>query len=180
MSRVVARLSHGLLGQDGGGTWSDADTVLTTATPPGNWIPAADADVRIGVPNGLSSQGTLPVPVAAAPMSMLEGCYNDEAILWRRTGMDAYGKDTFDSPVPVFVRWQRISELFVDKQGREKRSRAIVYFSAGANVNEGDRVMAGNTYEPQSSDVPQTAWPVDVIQDAKALDGSVVQQKAYL
>jgi hypothetical protein len=49
------------------------------------------------------------------------------ATYWAPGPRDMTGNTSFRAPVTVLCRWQDATELFIDAQGREKTSSAIVY-----------------------------------------------------
>lgn len=57
MSATISILSHGLMG--GAESEYNLDFVLTTAAPPGNYVPPDAEDVRLGTAFGVGETGTL-------------------------------------------------------------------------------------------------------------------------
>ena len=54
---------------------------------------------------------------------------NQTAVYWGNPVNDGQGGRTFDDPVEVSVRWQQKQELFIDANGQEVRSMAVVYLA---------------------------------------------------
>ena len=49
------------------------------------------------------------------------------AVYWASYLSDGFGNVTFADPVEIAVRWENKVELFIDNQGKEQKSAAIVY-----------------------------------------------------
>lgn len=49
------------------------------------------------------------------------------ATYWAPAPADLYGNTSFAAPVLVMVRWQAQAVLFVNSEGREETSSAVVY-----------------------------------------------------
>lgn len=52
---------------------------------------------------------------------------NEEITYWSISGRDNSGDPTFASPVSVMAKWEERTELFINVEGREERSRSVVY-----------------------------------------------------
>lgn len=65
-----------------------------------------------------------------------------EVTHWPVTGSDGYGGFTFGTAVLLEARWEDRSELFIDEELEEVRSRAVAYLST--DVSEGDYVALGD------------------------------------
>lgn len=53
--------------------------------------------------------------------------YTQTATHWGVAGRDEFDEIIFDAPVEVLVRWEQKQELFMDNQGKQVLSNAIVY-----------------------------------------------------
>lgn len=60
-------------------------------------------------------------------MVLVAAAYIQPATYWGAPQQSGFGGKTFASPQAILVRWEESSELFIDANGEEKRSRAIVY-----------------------------------------------------
>ena len=49
------------------------------------------------------------------------------AVYWTPSTLDGFGNVTFATPVEIAVRWENKVELFIDNQGKEQKSAAVVY-----------------------------------------------------
>ena len=65
---------------------------------------------------------------------MLANQLNQTAVYWSNPQSDGYGGRTFDDAVEISVRWQDRQEKFIDMQGHEQVSRAVVYTSIDVTV----------------------------------------------
>ena len=96
---------------------------------------------------------------------MLANQLKQAAVYWGNPSSDGYGGRTFDVPAEISVRWQDRQELFVDTQGREQTSRAVVYVATDliiggylhlgeladlSSAEEGDPLTVATAYEIRS------------------------------
>jgi hypothetical protein len=65
---------------------------------------------------------------------MLTRNLNQTAVYWGTPASDGQGGRTFDEPIDIDCRWENVNELFVDGQGQERRSSAVVYVSVDVVV----------------------------------------------
>ena len=77
---------------------------------------------------------------------MLANQLKQTAVYWGNPSSDGYGGRTFDDAVEMSVRWQDRQELFVDAQGREQTSRAVVYVAT-------DLIVGGYLYLVELADI---------------------------
>jgi hypothetical protein len=77
-------------------------------------------------------------------MAFMSDIYNQDITYWAPTGnMDRFGKPVLLSPVVLKGRWEEVSEVFTDRQGREVRSEATVFLDT--EVQEEGWLFLGNT-----------------------------------
>jgi len=84
------------------------------------------------------------------------------AVYWGNPQSDGAGGRTFDDPVEISVRYEERQELFIDTNGQEARSRAVVYLSQDvamggylylgdlddlSSAEEGDPLLVQAAYE---------------------------------
>lgn len=67
---------------------------------------------------------------------------NQELTYWAPTGVIAFGTETFETPVLHVCRWQDRAVNFVDAQGIQRVSRAVVY--VGAPLSPGGWIAKGS------------------------------------
>jgi hypothetical protein len=72
------------------------------------------------------------------------------AIRWTGFDGDGFGGRTFDEGVEIAVRWEDRAELFLDPQGRQSTSRAVIFVSC--NVQVGDYLMLGELLDLSSGE----------------------------
>lgn len=56
------------------------------------------------------------------------------AVYWANPQSDGSGGRTFDDPIEVSVRWEDRQELFIDANGQEKTSRAVVHLAQDVDL----------------------------------------------
>ena len=93
---------------------------------------------------------------------MLTNQLKQTAVYWGNPQSDGYGGRDFDDAVEISVRWQDRQELFIDAQGREQTSRAVVYVATDLSIGgylylgeladlssaeEGDPLSVSTAYE---------------------------------
>ena len=113
---------------------------------------------------------------------------NQTLTRWRRVGVDAYGNASFAAPVVLPCRWEGRTELFVDFNGREIRSQAVVYTAVA--LAEGDYVALGNkgtstttsttTSGGSAFDPTRDAYEVKSVESMPNLRGTQFVYKAWL
>lgn len=62
--------------------------------------------------------------------------FKQKAVYWASPVSDGYGGYTYDAGVEVDVRWEDKQEMFIDKEGREALSHAIVYLEQDVDIGE--------------------------------------------
>lgn len=67
------------------------------------------------------------------------------ATYWAVSSLNNSGEPVFASPTTIKVRWEKRAEMFVDGQGNEKRSNAIVFLSQ--EVSTQDYLYLGTSTE---------------------------------
>lgn len=58
------------------------------------------------------------------------------AVLWTNPVLDGFGGRTFDDGIEIACRWENRQELFVDAQGRQVLSRAVVFVDRDIAVHD--------------------------------------------
>ena len=66
-------------------------------------------------------------------MSIIKTMRKQDAVYWPFSSINQFGKKSVGTAVPIRVRWDDVSEEFLDGQGERQLSKALVYV---------DRVMA--------------------------------------
>lgn len=72
----------------------------------------------------------------------LERLMHDDVTHWPIGGSDGFGGFMFDPPVTFKARWEDKNELFIDLQGEQVTSRAVVYIPSEIPV--GDYLALGD------------------------------------
>lgn len=85
---------------------------------------------------------------------------NQNAIYWAPTVADAYGRMALAAPVQITCRWEDNMELFINMEGQEVRSAAVVYPSQ-AVLTEGF-LCQGLVADLPSDDSPESAGALKI------------------
>ena len=46
---------------------------------------------------------------------------------WAPSGVDNFGDSSFATPTTVKAKWEDRTEIFIDAEGREQRSKSVIY-----------------------------------------------------
>lgn len=88
-------------------------------------------------------------------MSLITRMRRQYAVLWKSNGKDKFGQPKFIEPVEIKCRWEDRVTTFIDPEGKETNSQAVVYV---------DRDVAPDAdflWEGRLADVPSQD-PADV------------------
>jgi hypothetical protein len=92
-----------------------------------------------------------------------EAALKQKAVYWGNPVSTGAGKRTFDAAVEVDVRWEVRKELFLDADGEEQTSRAVVTVAQDVDLGgylylgELDDLSSGEQADPLSF---EAAWEV--------------------
>jgi hypothetical protein len=106
---------------------------------------------------------------------------NQTAVYWQRGDPDGYGGYDWEDPVEIDCRWESSTELFVDSQGEERRSRAKVFL--GQDVEEGGYLYLGDLDDLTSSSDPgniSRAYRIQRSDKIPDLSGAEFLRRAWL
>ena len=73
-------------------------------------------------------------------------------VYWGNPTPDGFGKYTYDSPVEIKVRWDDVSSIISDNQGREITSNATILLNQ--NVDEQGYLYLGSLSDLDSDPTP--------------------------
>lgn len=106
--------------------------------------------------------------------------FHDKITHWSSTGDDGYGGYSFALPTTLDARWEDKIEVFMSDDGRELRSRAIVYVSS--DVKSEDYLMFGETTEanPVNLTDSKIAYPVQAFRKIPDLRNLDYERKVFL
>jgi hypothetical protein len=96
--------------------------------------------------------------------------YHDVATYWGTPIQGGFGEKVFATPVLLKCRWEDVTEIFIDMEGNEKRSRAKVWTYTPLDIDgyiaKGDH---RNVSDPTSIDTALFIQRVDDIPDLRGL-----------
>jgi len=107
----------------------------------------------------------------------------DTAVLWVRTGKNAYNELTFSSGVDISVRWEDRQEIFTSYEGKELASRAILHVNQDVipdsfiHLGSVSALSAAQIANPK---LVETAYAVKAFRKVKSLTGRYTLRKVYL
>lgn len=100
---------------------------------------------------------------------------NQTATYWAPSTRDGAGKITFGAPVSVTCRWADATELFIDRQGKEVRSNAVVHVDQDLSLDGFLALGASVSATPTDG-----ALPIRKLAKTPGLDAEMFVRKAWL
>lgn len=100
------------------------------------------------------------------------------ATYWAKGGNDPFGGTGFVAPVLIKCRWQNKTDLFVDQQGHERVSSAIVYPDQPLEI--GGYLALGDQTANASPIGISGAYEIKNSGDSPSLDGRKRLNKVWL
>jgi hypothetical protein len=101
----------------------------------------------------------------------------EDGTYWAQSGVDSSGDPSFTAPVFVKCKWEERTELFVGPDGREQRSRAVVFLDT-------DVIIGGYLFLGKSTTAdPLTVSDAILIKDfrkIKDFEAEVSERRAIL
>ena len=99
---------------------------------------------------------------------------------WGNPVPDGYGGYDFDAPVAIDGRWQEKTELFIDANGREQRSRIVAY--VGQDVDEGGYLALGEHIDSADDDPMEVdgAYPIKAFRKTPTIKATAWERKVWL
>ncbi len=82
-------------------------------------------------------------------MSIITRMLKQKAVYWPFASIDSFGKKVVGSPVQIKVRWEDVSEEFLDGKGERQLSNALVYVDRDVTV--GGILMLGTSADVDAS-----------------------------
>ena len=110
-------------------------------------------------------------------MSFLHRLLNETATYWAVTGFDQYTDPTLATPVTMNSRWEAKTELFIDKNGEQAHSRAVVY--TDTSVATGGYLYRGTSATANPESV-SGADLIRCVQEVPDIKNRVSLYKAFL
>jgi len=102
-------------------------------------------------------------------------------VYWAPSGTDDYGKPTWATPIEVGIRWEDISEHFMDPQGETQMSNARVYLDQNVEVHGvlllGELTSSVDQDDPKAND---GAWEIRKFENLPDIPATKALKTAYL
>ena len=104
-------------------------------------------------------------------------------VYWGNPQPDGYGGYVFDAAVEISARWQDKQQLFVDRQGNEAVSRAVVYVDRDVDIggylylgtlDDLDSVQEADPYDVSG------AWPIRAFAKTPDITGEFFVRKVWI
>ncbi len=74
-------------------------------------------------------------------MSLISRMRRQKAVLWQAIGKDRFGQLTYNTATEIDCRWEDKTQTFIDAEGQEATSSAIVYVDR--ELTPGDLLWKG-------------------------------------
>ena len=104
------------------------------------------------------------------------------ALYWDTPTPSGWGGDTWDDPVEINCRWEQKHEIFINAEGDEVRSQAVVYLDQ--DVDLGGYLMLGDLDDISSStespDDVDSAFEIRAFAKIPNIKGTKFVRKAWL
>ena len=114
-------------------------------------------------------------------MSLIKRMRKQTAVYWPLLSVNQFGKKVVGSPVEIKVRWEDISEEFLDSAGERQMSKAVVYVDR--DVTLGGILMLG-TISDITDDINIKenigAWEIRRFDNLPNIKASEFLKTAYL
>lgn len=113
-------------------------------------------------------------------MGIISKARGEKAVYWQFTGNDGFGGRTFASAVEIDCRWDLRQEQFIDAEGEETVSLAVVQVDRAMEV--GSYLWRGSLTgsEPADPTGYADAWPIRQYGETPKLNYAEVLYRAWL
>lgn len=68
-------------------------------------------------------------------MGFLTRNLKQKVTYWATSGRDITGAPAWTTPIALKARWEDLNELFINDQGEEVRSRAVIYLNSDVETS---------------------------------------------
>lgn len=110
-------------------------------------------------------------------MSWIANMLNQTATYWSTPTPDGYGGYSFSTPTSVSCRWENREEIFINSQGVEERSQAVVYLEQ--DVVEGGYLYLGTSAQGNPKD-QAGVWKIKAVKKSPNIAGDTFLRKVWL
>jgi hypothetical protein len=184
---IVAQLlsSTGILRDEDLRSGSGVFTLTRTVVETGMLIVwGADEDgYPFGDPVGQAVPTTLVPPSGGADdnVRVAVRTMQQTAVYWARTGMDSYGKPTYDDPTTIACRWDDVQEEFIAPNGDRELSKARLIVDRDLTIKGvlllGDLDSIVDDDDPKDND---GAWEIRGTKKTPNFKGTKYLREVYL
>jgi len=114
---------------------------------------------------------------------MLSEALNQTAVFWGSPTKDGNGKLSFSDPIEIDVRWEDKMELFLNLEGKQELSQAIIYSETDMEIDsylylgELTDLSTGEKAEPITL---ESSHPVKQFKKTVDIGGTIYVRKTWL
>lgn len=99
------------------------------------------------------------------------------ATYWGPPTPDVYSEGTYPAPVQISCRWEDRADLFVDRDGQERQSAAVVY--PDQELSTDGWLVLGTSAESDPHDA-EGAFQIKATRNIPSLDNTLYELKVWL
>lgn len=114
-------------------------------------------------------------------MRILTKILEMDAVYWPPNGQDEFGTPAFGSPIDLKVRWEDVTETFMNAKGEAKTSKSKVY--VGQDVQEEGALWLGTVAtltNPTKPFAQPNAWQISAFSKIPTLNAKQFLRIAWL
>lgn len=114
-------------------------------------------------------------------MSIITRMLKQTAVYWAPSGVDEFGKPTWEEPEEISCRWEDVAEEYIDSAGDKQLSSAKVF--VGEDVEVMGVLMLGELLDLESGSDPKDnsgAWEIRAYKCIPNLKANEFLRIAYL
>ena len=116
-------------------------------------------------------------------MGFMTSKLNQTAVVWPTPTKDVFGKLSYGTPVEISVRWEYKRELFLNAEGKEELSMAVVWTERDMTLEE--YLYLGNlsdlsTAEKADPQLEDQAFPIKAYSKIPNVNATDFERKVWL
>ena len=116
-------------------------------------------------------------------MAFITKYLNQTAVHWPTPTKDGFGKLTYGTAVEISVRWEEKNELFLNQEGKQQVSRAIVYVDRDMVIDEYlylGELTDLSTQEKSNPNLEVYAYSIKGFKKSVSINGTEYVRKVWL